>query len=436
MSFAGLEEDILVNILVLCDIYRVLTVSAINKPLRRLTQVKQLWLSLIQDSAFRQVLELHPANLAELESSSTEELVNLVRRAVTGPSLWWPVSPTPSLSRKITFDTHVQTHQDAHLLPGARYMLLGSEILADMYIYEVWSGRRVGKYAAKSLTHWAIDLVPGGDIARLLLAQPAEYVGGGCYVHVEEIDLVTGLSREVFNLSFTTRLKSLSGIVGDFFLYRLPWAYSTEVKMVLVNWRASTYVVLNYGTERNSDVILVRGYIIATHLESTPPHQQLLTVTSLDAFSPLWKPLSGISLSEQLSPPTIPITAQERLEHNGRPLGHVAIPARLSVVASALYDGAYNIVVFGGGFTPPPKPTTFASQMGNLISGRRQQPLTPEVVGSVLSYSFRPSYAQRNCQLRFVSAKRASPGFNPAGMFPQRAVVAQRGSPFNVSYYQ
>ncbi|KAF8145972.1 hypothetical protein K438DRAFT_2095880 [Mycena galopus ATCC 62051] len=313
-------------------------------------------------------------------------------------------------------------------------MLLGRGALADLYIYEVWSGRRVGKFAAKSLTHWAIDLVPGGDIARLLLAQPVEYGGDECYVHVEEIDLVTGLSREAFSLSFATRLKSLSGIVGDFFLYQL-WGYGVEVRMVLVNWRASTYVALNYGTERNFDVILVRGYIIATHLDSTSPHQQLLTVTSLDAFSLHWKPLSEISLSEPLSPRTIPITVQERLEHNGRPLGHLAIPARLSVVASALYDGAYNIVVYGGGFPPPSKPTTFASQMGNLISGRRQQPFVPGLMGSVLSYSFRPPSVRRNGQLRFVSAKRAFP--DPAvTMFPRRAVEAQRGSSFTVFYYQ
>ncbi|KAJ6452936.1 hypothetical protein C8R45DRAFT_1112718 [Mycena sanguinolenta] len=88
MPFAALGDDILLHILALCDVYRVLTVSAVDKRLRVLAQEKQLWLSLIQDSAFRQALELRPPDREELERLSTGELVDLVKRAVVGPPQW------------------------------------------------------------------------------------------------------------------------------------------------------------------------------------------------------------------------------------------------------------------------------------------------------------------------------------------------------------
>ncbi|KAJ7247389.1 hypothetical protein B0H12DRAFT_1235243 [Mycena haematopus] len=438
MLFTALGDDILLNILALGDVYTVLAVSELSKHLQALTRAKQLWLSLIQDSTLRNILELRPSTRDELEGLSTEELVGLVKRAVIGPPPEWP-GPSSTRTPAYVFDTYLDLHKDSRLLPGARYMALSSKrpkALSQriLSIYEVWSGRRVWNFATTDLTHSAVDLVPGGAIARVLLTIPVNPVGGGGYLRVEEVDLITGVSHEVFALGFVTRFKSLSGIVGDFFLYPLPWEWDEDIKMVLVNWRASTYVVLSYGTETNSAVILIPGYVVATHPNSAPPHQQL-TVTALDAFSPYWKPLTGISLLDQLSLGTIPITVQERLEYNGRPLGSTSRRASLSSTPSAVYQGAHTIVVYGGELPEPPPVLTLAAQMRTLLTGKGRPVKLARA--ALLSYSFRPPPSPgHGGGLRLVSAQRPAPGFDVARLIPPRAVMSYSGRFFTVSYYQ
>ncbi|KAJ7458815.1 hypothetical protein B0H11DRAFT_2061098 [Mycena galericulata] len=435
MPFAALGDDILLNILSLCDVYRVLTVSAvINKHLRGLTQVKQLWLSLLQDSTFREVLELRPPGHGELESLSTAELVELVKRAAIGPPSCWPTGPlsTQSTSYNITFDTDLgsRVNRGFHLLSGARYMLLTSKqrkALSQrvLSMYEVWNGRCVWTLATSVYTRWAIDLVPGGAIARMLIAEleGVDQIGHRFHLRVEDVDLTMGVFHEVFSLG-NVRLNSVSAIVGDFFLYPLLPSYG-EVNMVLVNWRTLTYVVLNYGTESNSAAILIPGNIVATHPDSAPPHQQLLTVTELDAFSPYWKPLPEINLLDKLSPGTIPISAQARLEYNTRPLGDRYTPVALSTTPSALYQGAHTIVVYAGELPDPPQVEPESHRPGEASHT------------AVVSYLFRPPPSpEQACGLRLVSSQCATHDLDTARLIPPRAVVTQSGSSCTVSYYQ
>ncbi|KAJ6453339.1 hypothetical protein C8R45DRAFT_633709 [Mycena sanguinolenta] len=437
MPFAALGDDILLSILALCDVYRVLTVSAIDKRLRGLTQAKQLWLSLIQDSAFRHVLELRPPDREELERLSTRELVDLVKRAVIGPPQWWPGGPSSSRTSPytITCDTGLDHFWGSCLLlHGARYIVLGS-YSTDLCMFDVWSGRRVWTFAKENNhAYYAIDLVPGGTTARVILAVVADYVESGYHIHVEEIDLTTGGSHEVFRLDFTTKLHSISAIMGDFFLYSpgSPVTPNANVKLVLVNWRASTYVVLNYGKQANSAAILIPDHIVATHPDARAPHQQLLTVTSLESFAPYWIPLTGVTLSNQLIPGTIPITTQAPQEYHGLPLGdstHTYV--KLSVTPSAVYEGAYAIVTHTNEF---PKPPTFTAQVGALISGKR---LADSRRAVQLTYSLRPPPASgQACALRLVSAQLATPRVGSGARVPPRALLAQSKGSFTVSYYQ
>ncbi|KAJ6459990.1 hypothetical protein C8R45DRAFT_1030234 [Mycena sanguinolenta] len=435
MPFAALGDDILLNILALCDVCTVISVSKIDKRLRDLTQAKQLWLSLLQEPTFREVLELRPPNILELQNHSTRELVDLVKRAVIGPPPWWPGGPsaTRTPSYTIAFDTGLEIAPNYHrLLPGARYTV-ASAAGEDLAIYQVWSGRCVWKIAKRIHTCFAIDVIPGGTTARVLLALPMEYVGGGYYVHVEEVDLITGSSHVVFRLGFSTRLRLLIAIVGDFFLYSLPTSYAEE-KLVLVNWRASAYVVLNYGTETNSSIVLIPGYIVAAHLETSPPHQQLLTVTDLDAFATHWQPLTTISLSGQLYPDTIPIIAQERLEYNGRPLGDSKrTTVRLCATPSAVYRGASTVIVYVNESPKPRLAPSFTAQMGAFLTRRRRPEESARA--TLFKYWFRPPLPPGHpCGLRLVSAQLAAPGFHP--LTPPRALMKQSGSSFVVSYYQ
>ncbi|KAF7367993.1 hypothetical protein MSAN_00865000 [Mycena sanguinolenta] len=438
MLFAALGDDILLNILALGDIHTVLAVSAIDKRLHDLTQAKQLWLSLIQNRMFRHALNLPPPNTDELQSLSTGELVGLVKRAVIGPQARKP-------TYTITFDTglgHLQdSHllrdpllRDPHLLPGARYIVSGTLAKEDLCMFDVWSGRLVWSFAKKNHhVYWAVDLVPGGGTARVVVALLTDFLENGCSIHVEEIDLTTSASREVFDLGHPTRLSSILAIVGDFFLYSLISSPVRRDALVLVNWRASTYVALNYGTQTSSDVALIPGYIIATHSDSASPRRRLLTVTSFDAFAPHWKPLeAGIDFSDQLFPNTIPVTTRTRQEYHGLPLGNSKYDyVRLCITPNAVYQGSYSIVTLlcklPNGGSP-----TLAALAGALFLRR---PLADFLRFVELTYSWRPPPVPgQACSLRFVSSQISTCA--PSVTRIQRAVATEQKGSFTVWYYQ
>ncbi|KAJ7764185.1 hypothetical protein DFH07DRAFT_956203 [Mycena maculata] len=455
MPFAVLGDDILLKILLLCDVYTVLMLSTVstragesrfespltnlqvNKLLRRIALVKQLWLSLINTGAFRRALDLPPSTREELENRSTRKLMDLVKRIVIGPNPWWP-SSSPSAIRRYTITSlaDIETNFDSFVLPGGRYMVLQSHTRENVCIYDIWSNRGVWSYTATSFTNWKFDLVPGSAIARVLVAVPVERFAHHFRrdICIEEVDLTTGLSREVFSLHFG--FKSVSTFSGDFFLYAPPPFKFIDVygPLMVINWRASTYVVLDYGTSPNSSAVLIPGYLVAAYSECASPTQLVLTVTQIDAFIPYWKPLSEISFKDKLSPDDISFAVFQRLQYNNHPLGDRLVRVRLTAVPSALYRGAYNIIVYAGQLQPIPETPTLAMKIGQFITGRRQAPQSSPRP-ALLSYRFTPPLSPgQPCGWRLISAERAAFGFDAKHLSPPRVVVERSEGSFVASY--
>ncbi|KAJ6555712.1 hypothetical protein B0H10DRAFT_1208472 [Mycena sp. CBHHK59/15] len=245
MPLQALGDDVLLKILSTCDVYTALSVSAVNKSLRCVALAKQLWLSLAQDLAFRALLDIPPAE--ELQTCSTEDLIAEVKRVVAGPASWSPASSSrPALHRQLKFNMCANADDLIHfrLLPGGRYTVLRTR--KDLRICEVRTGRNIWTHVADyPFTTWSIDLVAGGDTARLLLL-PIDH-SGSPDISVQEVDLTSGQSREVFSFELKTRLERwMSSILGDFFVFALQPSNPVQMIFLLVNWRAQTYVVLNY----------------------------------------------------------------------------------------------------------------------------------------------------------------------------------------------
>ncbi|KAF8186111.1 hypothetical protein K438DRAFT_1039058 [Mycena galopus ATCC 62051] len=175
MPFTALGDDILLKILLLCDVYTVLTASTVNKLLRRITLAKQLWLHLIHASAFHRALDLPPSTREGLENHSAKELMDFVKRVAIGPNPWWP-SSSPSAIRRYTImsPADIENNLDSRVLPGGRYMVLQSHTRENVRIYDIWSGRCVWNDTETSFTNWQFDLVPDSAIARVLIAVPVE----------------------------------------------------------------------------------------------------------------------------------------------------------------------------------------------------------------------------------------------------------------------
>ena len=153
-----------------------------NKLLRGVTRPKQLWLSIVQDSAFRAALELPPPDREELENQTTEELIDFVENAVVGPGSLFNDRPSATMIHT-TYKIPLHDLGDelgAQLLPGARYILLQNTTREEVYIYDVWSARRIWQRRVQVDTICKVDLVPGGAMARILLAQPMNYPNKKC----------------------------------------------------------------------------------------------------------------------------------------------------------------------------------------------------------------------------------------------------------------
>ncbi|KAJ6470972.1 hypothetical protein C8R45DRAFT_421613 [Mycena sanguinolenta] len=415
MPFEALGEDILLSILCFCDVYTVLAVSATNKLLRRVALAKQLWLSLVQDSVFRAALDLLPPDRDELESHSTEELIEFVKSTVVGPGLPATIThtnykiPLPELGNKPV----------AQLLPGARYILLQNTTREQVYIYDVWSARRVWECPVHTDTICKVDLVPGGALARVLLAQSLNSPNKN-RLHIEEVDLISGISRQVFELGcpqylVTSRFEKYA-IVGEFFLCTMLFSPSLvwHAKKLLVNWRTSAFVDLGNGP--NFVLELIPGYVVWTDLQYLPSQQQVLAVTALDQFANDWQPLSEDCLAARLKsgdPPT-PTIAHQRLEYNNCPLGARSADVHLTVTPSALHRAGYNISV----------------QAGEIWNQRpaRNRTLPPVVRLALLVYRFTPA-----CEMRLVSAQRV---WRPTPMSRPRATAQLSNESVIVSYLQ
>ncbi|KAF7353561.1 hypothetical protein MSAN_01546300 [Mycena sanguinolenta] len=460
MPFDAFGEDVLLEILFFCDISTVLAVSAvsgptltieINKTLRRIAMSKQLWLSQVLDTRFREALELPPPSREKLECLSTEELIAVNLSSVTMTNVRIPLDD-------------MERRPEARLLPGARYILLHNASVTQqtLCIYDIWSARRVWERPVQVHTMCQVDLVPGGTIARICLAQPGDIpTTQTVRVHIEEVQLTTAFATlDHYVLSWATF--SLGTVPH-------PHSYFNDT-LVLINWRASIYVSLGRVARcpvtippphRNLEVIrlqvrLIPGYILSTHQVHSPPPARghILAATALKASSDRWQSLAdeGAGLAARLGAGSaatmtinnVNITTQERLEYNGRPMMFESV----SVTPDALYVGAYDISVFAPQFLeppPPPRSVTLMERIGNIISnmagtarrGKARPVLTQAMSApaqAVLRYRFTPAVpaAGEACSLRLVSARRVSD--RAQANCPRAIISFSQGNSINVVY--
>ncbi|KAJ6470919.1 hypothetical protein C8R45DRAFT_1104619 [Mycena sanguinolenta] len=262
-------------------------------------------------------------------------------------------------------------HPDVHVLPGARYILLYSVKEMQYSIYDIWNARRVWQYSIQVYTRCQVDLVPNGAIACVFLVHPVGFPHKHA-AHVEEVDLTTGTSHEVFSITLsTTSFGTPYAIVGDFLLCAIQHSLFNTAKLFLINWRESTFVFLR-------QVKLIPGHILSTYRDNSPLRQQILAVTALDAFSTHWHPLTEDNLAAQIAGPApiITPTLEERLEYNNRPLGMDHALMHLPVKLNALHAGAYNVDVHGGQLLEPP-----GGQLFELPGGQLFEPPRPTLLG-------------------------------------------------------
>ncbi|KAF7334260.1 hypothetical protein MSAN_02387400 [Mycena sanguinolenta] len=312
----NLSEDLLLRILILTDIYTVLTISQVNTFFHAIASTKQLWLLLTKDLFLRGLVDIHSD---EVNSSlSSDELIAQVKRAVYGPRTWSPDSPTaPTLIQQFTVEVANNRIHFASLLPG--YIIFRKQEIGALECYNLSTGHLVWNWARSGFVALETDFsVCRGHKVTVFLTM-LEQASTDAWLEILDVDLESGHSHELLQFHFT----SIDGIPWRFRDPQCAEDYlgcimgtcgnnpSDSIWMpFLINLRTEQYIFFDCGFSLKDKFYVIPGYILLVSPRSEPFS---VRTPSISSFEGLWKPLSDFTLEHATSestiaPSIIPIT--------------------------------------------------------------------------------------------------------------------------------
>ncbi|KAJ7859949.1 hypothetical protein B0H14DRAFT_3446338 [Mycena olivaceomarginata] len=337
-----LVEDVLILILVECEVPGVLAVSRTNKYFRRIALTRAVWYSLVSRLFQRGFIDGQPDD-GYLRDLSTEQLIGLVRRMLHGPKVWTdtpsqsqsfpaPRSQTavrravnrfrkfirrPPLgglasallveSRRIVLHPEIGTGpaglpwqiNRSKLLPGGKYVLFQNS--GRVECWSVFEDRHIWTHTPSmdhTLVHdFEVDMLED-DVAIILTCQRTEPQPKH-FVEVTSLNLQTGVS----DLELVSRLPERPlnfvyvdcVVCGDVVAVHLR----PENQVLLINWRTSSRVVVS---GYKSETALVPGHLVV--LTRTGTRGEHRVALSPFASFACWEPNDSV---EQPSAPVVPV---------------------------------------------------------------------------------------------------------------------------------
>ncbi|KAJ7089049.1 hypothetical protein C8R43DRAFT_1142211 [Mycena crocata] len=379
MHFQDLDEDILPQILVYCDIHTVLSIGRVNRLLHALTLKKELWLPLIYDLAFHGLIDLPPGET--LQTYTVQDILDEVKRTVVGPKTWSPTCPSalPMEARKRILISPMIPNDGVRgitLLPGGKYLVL--ERFHPILSLEIWSlewGSCVWLWQTPLIQHiaWSIDVCDGGMVAYVLVTGVLDPV----FTVITRVAFDSGEESRVFYRNIPEYFFASDPILlGDFFC-RIPTQRPHSAALVLVNWRDDTYVALERDASHSTllDVALFPKHVL---LASKRGHSVYLSVYCLDsaAMRSAARPLANIPIPDVLQTTHIAPDFSHRLR-----CGYDPSALRLSVHKSPLRRNTHIVAL--ACVVPPPR-----SVIARLATRLARRDPTAERMRSTL-YHFR-----------------------------------------------
>ncbi|RDB30465.1 hypothetical protein Hypma_007000 [Hypsizygus marmoreus] len=292
-----LIDDIILIVLTFCDICAVLAASQASRNLHALAFSQKVWRALVGDLCRRFFLDI-PLG-ARLDDSSTDELVNLVKRIVHGPRSWTASKgssqhgPTVMLQTLLKPETlHgpgiVAWPNQAQLLPGGAFVFY--ENWGKLECWAVETKKLIWTYAEEG-TRWldtfAVEAT-NGDYRNV--------------IEILHLDLNTGNSRRLFNEhahdTFYDNPFSSLRVQGDYALADVSMLDGESHQIIL--FEVSTLTARSFKLQQNEyDMDLVSGNLVMVSRDLKAPHKlldirlwrmanlfQLDNGTLLDAISP------------------------------------------------------------------------------------------------------------------------------------------------------
>ncbi|KAJ6464457.1 hypothetical protein C8R45DRAFT_1080069 [Mycena sanguinolenta] len=355
--FSDLAPEVIFCIFACCDISSVVSAGQTCQYLHNLAFDRSVWQNLLGDLQRRSIL--HRTG-APLDTLSTDEMIELVRRLMTGPKTWNPQEPEcdsfTEVSKTITLHpgseavTHAfppsELSYNAKLLPSGRYVLFANQ--GTLECWNVAHDRLVWRHTS------AINAAMVADFAAEETDIESAILMICVYTHLSNEDRLNYV--EIVSLDFR------AGIVTPLLAARAPHSGLRKpfydplilgalaaVKIgagrdmyMIINWRAQLYLIVQAPLHETLQIALISQHImLMTRSQSLAGKQiHLVADETLDAH---WAPTVGLNAPAVFSPLlTENIPKLCTFEHTDVQPGH-----KMYVHKSPIQDGDYRIWIRG-----------------------------------------------------------------------------------------
>ncbi|KAJ7463274.1 hypothetical protein FB451DRAFT_1266039 [Mycena latifolia] len=370
MSPAVLSElaaELIFAIFAFCDISSVVSTGQTCRYLHDLAFQKSVWLVLLGDLQRRSILD--SVYTPHLNNLSTDELMNLVKRLLSGPKTWNPLDShrTLEVSKEIILRPGFPSgpgarpwENETKLLPSGRYLLFKNTDMLELW--DVTEHRLVWTHTSQlSSSAWILLLqftaeeIEGGESVVVMLCERSIPHDGEDRRNIVEIVAVNAHKG-------THELLLLARVPGTF--YENPFqspvilgplaVVSVDQNYLIIDWKARTSFVLAPSTKSWSRIALIPGHIILkTIIKVTDEGEKLyeIHIISTDALQTHLMPaidMEGIDNFNTVSPDQITKLITLRDPDKWDSLDQI------SVHESPLHDSEYRIWVCGSTYCASP----------------------------------------------------------------------------------
>ncbi|KAF7349483.1 hypothetical protein MSAN_01738600 [Mycena sanguinolenta] len=347
--YSDLPPDIIFSIFACCDIASVVSVSQTCRYLHALAFEKSVWLVLLDNLRRRCILDRNCT--PNIDTLSTTEMIDIVKRLITGPQTWSPeeLDSMSEISRKITLHPAIVAEDSywnvPELLRSGHYVLF-----INSYRLECWS-------VADDRLVWTHtfpmeDMEPPMEVYGFAAEEAdANLTIAVCftaslnnkarkYVEIVDLDLQAGThtSLLVARVPESDHPDAFSepAICGEI----VPVTLSVDLGdlYMIVNWREKLYLILQGGDQDAQ----LHGALILGHILLSDEDQ--LHLISSGSLSTHWAPIVPADGPAEFSPVSLKDISKLRTieaSHAEQSFD------RLDAHESPIRDGYYSVGISG-----------------------------------------------------------------------------------------
>ncbi|KAF7350297.1 hypothetical protein MVEN_01333700 [Mycena venus] len=345
LLLSDLAPDVIFSIFACCDISSVVSTAQTCRYLHRLAFDISVWLVLLDNLRRRSILDR--TCTPDIKVLSTDEIIDIVKRLITGPKTWTTpldaADPVAEVTREIEVHPKIRVgggilHWEnmAKLLPSGRYVLFNN--WRALECWNVADDRLVWKHASAiehaSVLEFAADEVEDSVVILICVrSYPRNYDDRKNYLEVVDVDLQTG----AHNSLLITRAPDSD--------YDNPFCWPVirgALAAVGTNSQSNTYMIVNWRTQSHLTLKCNPHIVLKTSLDG----EDQVHLISNDALLAYWAPTLSI---DDPGPAEFAVILVEAIPKLGTFVDPDADQSfsYMSVIESPIQHGSYRIWIHG-----------------------------------------------------------------------------------------